>query len=444
MRKHTVRLPSFWIRPIQAFLVSLVLSALWIFVLADAANEYRDTTGGAWTSSSTTANTHPTSSLENGKYLMRIGNCAACHTVTGGEPFAGGRAIDTPFGAVLSTNITPDPTQGIGRWTSDDFWRAMHHGKSKDGRRLSPAFPFTSFTQLSREDTDAIFSYLQAQKSSSQANAPSPIQWPFHTQPALAVWRSLYFSPGENTHVALQTNENPTLIRGAYLVHGLGHCTQCHGTRNALGGLISHQTLAGAVLPGKAWYAPSLTNTKEAGPRSIDETASLLLTGADRQGLRFVSGPMAEVVLHSSQYLRESDARAIALYLQSLASLEPPSPRNKTVESTTSVSLQGAKIYDQNSVQCHGKHGEGIPNAYPALAGNRMLIMAHPNNAVLSVLHGGFAPSTQANPRPYGMPPYLLQLTDADISSVLSFVRASWGNSAAPITELEVHQIRKP
>lgn len=444
MREYAVKLPRFWIRAIQAISLSLVLLALWVFVLADFLNEYRDTSNGARATSSTTAKTNPTSLFENGKYLTLIGNCAACHTVNGGEPFAGGRPVDTPFGAVLSTNITPDPTQGIGRWTADDFWRAMHHGKSKDGRRLSPAFPFTSFTQLSREDTDAIFSYLQAQKPSSQANAPSPIQWPFHTQPALAVWRTLYFSPGENLPVAIQTNENPALIRGAYLVHGLGHCTQCHGTRNALGGLISHQTLAGAVLPGKAWYAPSLTNTDEAGPRSIDDTASLLLTGSDRQGLSFVSGPMAEVVLQSSQYLRESDARAIALYLQSLASLEPPSPRNQPAELTTSVSLQGAKIYDQHCVQCHGKQGEGIPNAYPALAGNRMLLMAHPNNAVLSVSHGGFAPSTQANPRPYGMPPYLLQLTDADIASVLSFVRASWGNSAAPITELEVHQIRKP
>ena len=439
-----MKLRPVWIQATATLLIGLFGLALWVFLLADVLNEYGDKANGARATSSTTAKTTPASSFENGQYLTRIGNCAACHTVTGGEPFAGGRPIDTPFGAVLSSNITPDPTQGIGLWSTDDFWRAMHNGKSKDGRRLSPAFPFTSFTQLSREDTDAIFTFLKTQKPSKQANALSPIQWPFHTQPALAVWRALYFSPGENTPSAFKANENPALKRGAYLVHGLGHCTQCHGTRNALGGLISHQSLAGAVLPGKAWYAPSLTDTNEAGTRSLDDTASLLLTGADRQGLGFVSGPMAEVVLHSSQHLRESDAQAIALYLRSLTSEKSVAFGIKHTAPATATPLRGAEIYEQNCAQCHGKQGEGIVHAYPALAGNRMLLMANSNNAVLSVLHGGFAPTTKANPHPFGMPPYLLQLNDADIANVLSFVRSSWGNSAAPITELEVHQIRQP
>ena len=439
-----MRLPRLWVRAIAILLATLLLLALWVFVWADIWHEYGDTTSPAQLGSATPAKSTPPSSIENGQYLTRIGNCAACHTASGGEPFAGGRAIDTPFGAVLSTNITPDPMHGIGRWTSDDFWRAMHHGKSKDGRRLSPAFPYTSFTRLSREDTDTIFAYLQTQKPASQANAPSPIQWPFHTQAALAVWRALYFSPGDNSGVGMQTQANPALARGAYLVHGLGHCTQCHGARDALGGLISHRTLAGAVLPGTAWYAPPLTLAHEAGPQSLDDTVFLLRTGADRQGLRFVGGPMAEVVLQSSQYLRESDARAMALYLHSLAMSDPPMAGISPAAPAPPVSPQGAKIYEQHCVQCHGKQGEGVPNAYPALAGNRMILLARPNNAVLSVLHGGFAPSTQANLRPYGMPPYLLQLTDADIAHVVSFVRASWGNSAAPVTELEVHQIRKP
>ena len=145
-----------WLRQVALAMGALLLAVcLWVFWGADAWHARSDESPSAASQAS------PSPSVEDGAYLARIGNCAVCHSVPGEAPFAGGRAIETPFGAVLSTNITPDPRNGIGLWSADDFWRAMHHGKSRDGRRLSPAFPYTSYTHVRRADADALFAYLQ-------------------------------------------------------------------------------------------------------------------------------------------------------------------------------------------------------------------------------------------------------------------------------------------
>ena len=432
-----------WLRRTSGAIGALLVAAcVWVFWAADAWHE-RTSANAAHSDASAAP------SLEHGAYLARIGNCALCHTTPGGAPFAGGRAIETPFGAVVSTNITPDPTQGIGQWSASDFWRALHHGKSRDGRRLSPAFPYTSYTRVSRADADALFAYLQTVTPSARANSASPLAWPFNTQAALAVWRALYFWPqpaslgpdGASPMVGGGGVNAPAtlgLARGEYLVHGLGHCTECHGKRSLLGGLVRGNELAGAVLPGVPWYAPSLHDASQASATSVVDTVALLQTGAS--GGRFVGGPMAEVVLHGTQHLTEADAQAIGLYLQAVARPTAPAAPHPL---TTNADPRAAKLYEDQCADCHGKEGQGQAGAYPALAGNRAVLMAQPNNAVLSVLHGGFAPVTKGNPRPFGMPPFLLQLGDADVAAVLTHVRSAWGNQAAPVSVLQVQQIRR-
>ncbi len=372
--------------------------------------------------------------VERGAYLARAGNCMACHTARGGEPYAGGRPIETPFGTVYSSNLTPDRANGIGNWTSVDFWRALHEGRAPDGRLLYPAFPYTSFTQVSETDADALFAYLRSLVPVAQANRPHAMRWPYDSQLALAAWRTLYFKPAvflnDPAHDA-QWN------RGAYLVRGLGHCSTCHTSRNLLGAIDERLALAGGTMPMSNWYAPSLLQASEAGLGhwEIGDIVRLLGTGQARNAS--VAGPMAEVVLHGTQYLTPQDLTAMAVYLKDL-----PQEAAQRDAGVAAPSAMGERIYEDQCAQCHGPQGEGVPGAYPALAGNRAVLMRSTTNLVQMVLHGGFAPATQGNPRPFGMPPYQLVLDDKAVAAVLTHVRSSWGNQAGVVSELEVSRYR--
>jgi mono/diheme cytochrome c family protein len=377
--------------------------------------------------------------VARGAYLARAGNCMACHTARGGAPYAGGRGIATPFGTVHAGNLTPDPDTGLGRWNAAHFWRALHHGRSRDGRLLYPAFPYTSFTQVSRADSDALFAYLQSLPPVKQAAPAHALRWPYNTQAALAVWRALYFSPGAFQPDATRAAD---WNRGAYLVRGLGHCAACHTTRNALGAPDDALDLTGGLIPVQNWYAPSLTAAAEAGVGDwpVTDIVRLLQTGTAPRAS--VSGPMAEVVQHSTQYLSEADLAAMATYLKALPQTPVQAPAARRPANGAAFATRGAKLYEQHCAQCHGERGEGVPGAYPALAGNRAVILPHTANLVQVVLHGGFPPATAGNPRPYGMPPYVLTLEDRDIAAVLTHVRGSWGNAAPEVTELEVNRVR--
>src|SRR6185369_6578123 len=184
--------------------------------------------------------------VARGAYLARVGNCSACHTERGGLAFAGGRAIDTPFGTVYASNLTPDPVSGIGRWSRDEFWRALHNGRSRDGRLLYPAFPYPNYTLVSLQDANDIFDYLRSLPPVKRANTPHRLRWPYSTQAALAIWRALYFSPAQHEDNRAQS---PEWNRGAYLAAGLGHCGACHTTRNAMGASSDMMDLSGGVIP---------------------------------------------------------------------------------------------------------------------------------------------------------------------------------------------------
>jgi mono/diheme cytochrome c family protein len=386
------------------------------------------------------ANAAPSDGLiARGAYLARAGNCQTCHTAQGGQAYAGGRGIATPFGTVFTSNLTPDDKTGLGTWSPAHFWRAMHNGRSKSGRLLYPAFPYTSYTQVTREDSDALFAYLGSLPPVVAPNLPHALRFPYQSQAALAVWRALYFSPGvyepDNARGA-EWN------RGAYLVKGLGHCAACHTARNALGATDQGLDLAGGLIPMQNWYAPSLTSPYEAGVSDWDRghIVSLLKNGVSPRAS--VTGPMAEVVQQSTQYLTDQDLGAMAQFLKELPGTraEPPVPAAVITQGDSAI--RGAKLYEQHCAQCHGGKGEGIPNAYPALAGNRAVTMGQAVNLVQIVLNGGYAPATGGNPRPFGMPPFVLVLNDADMGLVLTHIRQSWGNRASEITPLEVNRIR--
>ncbi len=384
-----------------------------------------------------TATPASAATLAQGAYLARAGNCAGCHTARGGAAYAGGRGIATPFGTVHAGNLTPDAS-GLGGWTAAQFRRALWHGRSADGRLLVPAFPYTHFTQLTRADADALWAYLRSLPPVQQANRPHALRWPYRSQVALAVWRALYFQPGPSDG-GLPAGASDQLLRGAYLVNGLGHCSACHANRSVLGGSGSlADSAGGSALPGQRWQAPSLTDPGEIamGRRDARELVQLLQTGlSDRAA---VMGPMAELVADSTQHLRADDLQAMVAYLQSLAparsaGTRPPArlpPRDGL------VLARGGQLYADHCLACHGDQGQGAPGAYPALAHNPIVTLPDPGNLVQAITTGGFPPATAGNPRPYGMPGF--DLPHEDLAALATWLRASWGHDAAPVSAVQV------
>lgn len=379
--------------------------------------------------------------VARGAYLARAGNCVTCHTARGGAPYAGGRPIETPFGTVYASNLTPDVDTGLGNWSGAHFWRALHQGRSRDGRLLYPAFPYTHYTRLRRADADALFAYLRSLPAVRQPNRGHELRWPYNTQAALAVWRALYFRPGSYENDPRRTLE---WNRGAYLVQGLGHCGACHTARNAMGAGSELMDLSGGLIPMQNWYAPSLASAAEAGVRDwpLDEVVQLLQTGSTPRAT--VLGPMAQVVLNSTQYLEPADLRAMAVFLKSLpqAPGSSESDPREVPKAFSNVLERGGKLYGDHCAQCHGERGEGKKGAFPALAGNRAVMLPVTANLVQVILYGGYAPATRGHPRPFGMPPFALKLSDGEVADVLTYIRGSWGNKAAPVTELAVSRQR--
>ncbi len=379
--------------------------------------------------------------VERGRYLVRAGDCIGCHQTRGGEPYAGGLGVPTVFGTIYTSNITPDRETGIGGWSPDDFWRALHEGRGKQGEYLYPAFPFPNYTRITRPDADAIFAYLQSLPPVRRENTPTALRFPFGIRPLMVFWRALYFRQGV---FGPDATRDATWNRGAYLASGLGHCVACHSPRNALGGTRQADELSGGLIAVQNWYAPSLTSDREAGLGDwrVDEVVRLLKDGVTERFAVF--GPMAEVVHDSTQHLDEGDLQAMATYLKSL----PPkasddAPAMETTASMRSDLLEhGARVYGDQCVGCHQAGGEGVARAYPALARNPGVIMNSTINSIRVVLNGGFAPGTATNPRPFGMPPFAQKLNDEDIASVLTFVRNSWGNKAPAVAPADVQRYR--
>lgn len=376
--------------------------------------------------------------IEQGRYVATVGNCAGCHTAPGGAPYAGGKAIITSFGTLYGPNITPHPGAGIGGWDADDFYQALHDGRRPTGDFYYPAFPYTEYTRMTRQDADVLFAYLQSLAPDPTPSRPHELAFPYNQRALLPLWRGLHFRAGTLDDDPAQDR---LWNRGRYLVEGPGHCAACHTPRNRLGATIAAEALGGAMVDTLQWWAPALTAHPQAGLGSWTEQdiVDLLRTGVSARGT--ASGPMREIVSASLSQLHEDDARAIAHYLTRLPAT--PAHAAGSGEPPEGATMQiGGTLYAQHCAQCHQADGTGRPPAWPPLAGNVTVTAPSPRNVILMILNGGYAAVTPANPRPHGMPPFGQVLSENDVAALATYVRNTWGNNAGAVSALAVKQAK--
>jgi nicotinate dehydrogenase subunit B len=358
--------------------------------------------------------------IERGRQLAAVGNCVGCHTTPGGVPNAGGLAMHTPFGTVYTTNLTPDPETGIGRWSYPAFQRAMREGISRDGHQLYPAFPFTAFAKTSDADLTALYAYLMAQPAVKAATPPAQMRFPFNIRPLMAGWNALFH---DATPYQPQPQQSAEWNRGAYLVNGLGHCGACHTSRNALGAEQGGSNfLAGALVDG--WEAPALTALSKAPvPWSADALYKYLRHGhAPEHGA--ATGPMAPVVRELAA-LPDADIRAMARYLASFQTDSVPKVNSQRVvqQAAQSARLPGAaqRLFDGACAACH-HDGDGprLLGANVPLALNSNLHSDLPDNLLQTILNGVQDPAG----REVGfMPAFRHSLSDAQVAELASYMR---------------------
>jgi mono/diheme cytochrome c family protein len=373
---------------------------------------------------SLTAPVYSEATIERGRVLAALGDCAVCHTAPGGAPNAGGRAMETPFGTLYTTNLTPDAETGLGRWSFSAFQRAMREGVSRDGHHLYPAFPYTAFAKTSDDDLQALYAYFMSMPAVRAETPKAELKFPFSIRPLMAGWNALFNDPAPLPPVATQSAE---WNRGAYLVNGLGHCGACHTPRNALGAEQGGSAfLSGAMIDG--WEAPALTGlSKSAVPWDADELYRYLRQGhAQRHGI--AGGPMAEVVRELAQ-VPDADVRAMATYLASFnpaPAAEPQAVAQQVVD--TAARTQGRllgpaqRMFDSACASCH-HDGDGptLLGVNTPLALNSNLASARPDNLLRTILDGVREPAS----RDIGfMPAFREALDDRQIAELAGYMRA--------------------
>ncbi|WP_193452411.1 c-type cytochrome [Pseudomonas nitroreducens] len=373
--------------------------------------------------------------VEKGRYLAVVGDCTACHTLHGGAPFAGGVAIETPFGKLVGANITPDPDTGLGRWSFEDFQAVMSTGHSRGGKRLYGAMPFTAYTKVHREDNRALWAYLQTLQPVHNPVETNLLPFPFSVRTSLIGWNWLNFTQGE---FVPKPDKSAQWNRGAYLAEGLGHCGTCHTPKNLLGGDDNKRFLAGANLQG--WVAPDITANPHSGigQWSTQDLVQYLKTGANRFDI--ASGPMAEAVENSTQHWSDEDLMAVAVYLKDgVPGKAAPPP----VAADDADMVAGKAIYADRCSACHVSNGQGVKNLFPTLAAAPLVNNDDPTSLIRVVLAGSRAGSTDAAPTAPAMPSFAWNLDDDKVAKVLTYVRNTWGNAATPVTASQVADLRK-
>ena len=391
--------------------------------------------------------------IDSGHYVALAADCIACHTATGGKPFAGGLPIASPIGTIYSSNITPDKSHGIGTYSLNDFDRAVRHGITPDGTTLYPAMPYPSYARMSDDDLRALYAYfMYGVVPVAAANRDNDIHWPLSLRWPLAIWRKAFapvvapIPPGRY--------QDAEIARGAYLVQSLGHCGSCHTPRAVTLQELSLDESQASYLAGgpeiDGWTAVNLRGNPGAGlgnwtVRQIVD----ILRSARSNDAAVVGKPMADVVTHSTQYMTEADLQAIAVYLKTL-SVNPNETGHFTPNSATANALKagqesgrGAQLYLDNCAACHRSSGTGSAKAFPSIAGNATVLAANPSTLIRLVLVGSTLPSTETAPSNLGMPGFGWRLSDEETAQLVTFVRQSWGNSSGPATAEEVARIRK-
>jgi mono/diheme cytochrome c family protein len=376
----------------------------------------------------------PFGKLQRGKSLVDAGDCVACHTQDKSKPFAGGRPIPTPFGTIYSANITPDRDTGIGAWSADDFYRAMHEGIGPHGERLYPAFPYPYFTKMTREDVDAIRAYLSILKPVQNKPPRNELIWPLSHRDLLAGWDWLFFTPGE---FVPDRNKSAEWNRGAYLVEGPGHCGACHTAKNVFGADKNSTALQSANI--QDWTAPKLVGDDRngLGRWNTDDIVEYLKTGRNR--FSGATGLMAEVVVNSTSKMPEGDLKAIATYLKSVPS-DKESPESNPAKSAMNA---GQAIYADSCAACHQAEGEGVPRMFPPLKGDAVAQQSDPSTVIRVILEGAMTAGTKERPTPSAMPAFDWKLKDDQIAAVATYVRNAWGNKAPTVSADDVTKMRK-
>lgn len=394
--------------------------------------------------------------VQRGAQLAAIGNCAECHTAREGRTFAGGYPLETPFGTIYGTNITPEPETGIGKWSLAAFTRAMREGVSRDGSHLYPAFPYDHYTLLTDEDIGALYAYLMTRAPISAEPMDNEVPFPLNIRMTIAGWKALYL-----TRAAFQpqASQSAQWNRGAYLADGLGHCGACHTPRNLLGAEKRDEHLAGAELRG--WIAPALDASSRAPVPWTAETLHQYLRYGIAENHPAAAGPMAPVV-HSLRGASDEDVRAIGVYIASVIGAPTPEragageqavararkdaaallPRDVPLRTRQNDALrQGAAIYAGTCATCHasGRQTSASGDAlHLALA--TAVALPKPTNLLRVTLKGLAPPDGTSGPI---MPGYAGTLTDAQVAALAQFLRAEFSDQPEwKNIEREVREVR--
>jgi mono/diheme cytochrome c family protein len=375
--------------------------------------------------------------IKRGEYLAKAGDCVACHTTEGGQPFAGGLKMVTPIGAIYSTNITPDKANGIGDYTLEDFENAVRKGVAKNGQTLYPAMPFPSYAVVSDEDMKALYAYfMHGVQPVAQPNRDSDIPWPLSMRWPLAIWRTA-FAPKVQPFAG-KMNEDPQLARGITM------------QEKAMNNDEGNAFLSGSAAPIDGWTASNLRGDDRdgLGRWSEDDLVQFLRTG--RNDHTAVFGGMTDVVKHSLQYLTPEDATAIAKYLKSLDVKDSSQPAFKTDDSVAKAlwkgddSKPGAAVYVDSCAACHKTDGTGYKRFFPELKGNPVVLAKDPTSLIHIVLTGNTLPGVIGAPSNITMPAFGWRLNNQQVADVVNFIRTSWGNTAGDkVTADDVKKIRE-
>jgi mono/diheme cytochrome c family protein len=375
--------------------------------------------------------------VQRGRYLVTLADCTACHSdpTRSDSPFGGGRPVPTPFGNLISPNITPDPQTGIGSWTTKQFDDAVRRGRLPNGKRLYPAMPFPYFARMSAADVRAMRAYLETVKPVHHRVISDQLPFPLSIRLGMIFWDWLYFRPGEwrpNPDKSAEWN------RGSYIVQGPGHCGACHTPKTFLGGDEQQHFLQGYSLQG--WFAPDLTGDAAHGLAAWtrQDIVEYLESGHNR--FDAASGPMADEVRDSSSAMSTQDLEAIATYLKGE---EGTSRRGVPLPADAPVMLAGAAIYRDICSGCHKSDGSGVPYLIPNLAGSAAVASREPTTVLQVILHGAASVATREEPTGPQMPSYAWQLDDAQVAAVATYVRNSWGHAAGAVPVSAVRAARR-
>jgi mono/diheme cytochrome c family protein len=380
--------------------------------------------------------TPPPTIVERGRYLVQAANCVSCHTASGGKAFAGGKAFETSYrflGKIYSSNITPDRDTGLGLWTEADFTTAMRLGITRGGEHLFPAFPYTAFTRLAAADIQAIYAYLRTVPA-VHATAPANSFW-FRQRWAMALWQSVYFKQGA---FVADARQSAAWNRGYYLVEALGHCGACHTPRNWLFAELTDAHMSGGVHvdetePGRnrRWSAPNLTAAGSGLARwSAEDLQKYLHSGSNRWAGAL--GPMNDVIANSLRFLTDADVAAMAVYIKGLAA----SGESTQATLTDAERATGQALYEKHCEECHLASGRGGFRKAPPVAGSLIVQAANAASLANIILYGAHM-SAEISASLYAwedMPAFKDKLTDVEVSQLLNFLRASWGNRGGRVS----------